>query len=199
MTHKFDPRNCTKLDNPERRKILPPEETLRELGLKADDVFVDIGCGLGYFTIPALRIVGPRGKVFGLDTSERMLDEFRARATEEELRRIVLIRSDEYTLDIEPRSATFAFMANVLHEIEDHETFIEGIRDILVPSGGGTLAIIEWQKRRSEHGPPEAHRLERGYVERVLEGKGFRVTDTRSIGQDYYAIVSLNNGYGTGG
>jgi ubiquinone/menaquinone biosynthesis C-methylase UbiE len=199
MTHKFDPRNCGRLDNPERRKILPPEETLRALGLKAGDVFVDIGCGLGYFTIPALRVVGSRGKVFGLDTSERMLDEFRARATEDELRRIVLIRSGEYTLDIEPRSATFAFMANVLHEIEDHEAFIEGVREVLVPSGGGKLAIIEWQKRRGEHGPPVAHRLDRGYVERVLEGKGFLVTDKRSIGQDYYAIVSLKNGSGAGG
>jgi ubiquinone/menaquinone biosynthesis C-methylase UbiE len=196
MTHKFDPRNWPRLDNPERRKIMPPEETLRELGLGAGDVFVDIGCGIGYFTIPALHIVGPRGKVLGLDTSERMLEKLRSRVKGEELRRLILIRSDEYVFHVEPRSATFVLTANVLHEVDDREAFIEGIAKILVSGGRGKFAVIEWDKKEREHGPPMEHRLERGYVERLLRGKGFRVIETRSIGQDFYAIVSQNNGLG---
>jgi ubiquinone/menaquinone biosynthesis C-methylase UbiE len=194
MAHKFDPRNWARLDNPERRKIMPPEETLKGLGLRPGDVFVDIGCGIGYFTVPALRIVGPGGKVLGLDTSERMLEVLRSRVSEEELHRLVLIKSDEYTFHVEPRSATFALAANVLHEVDDREAFIERIGEILVDAGGGKLAVIEWEKRESEHGPPLEHRLERRSVEKLLRQKGFRVIERRSIGHDFYAIVSLNDG-----
>lgn len=40
MTHKFDPVNLSRLDNPERRKALPPREILLELGLKSGDYFL---------------------------------------------------------------------------------------------------------------------------------------------------------------
>ena len=63
MAHKLDPRECWKLDTPDRRRIMPPDETLVKLGLKENDIFIDIGCGIGYFTIPALDIVGSNGKV----------------------------------------------------------------------------------------------------------------------------------------
>jgi trans-aconitate methyltransferase len=52
VAQKFDPKNFKKLDSAERRNIMPPRETLVKLGLRIDDVFVDIGCGTGYFTIP---------------------------------------------------------------------------------------------------------------------------------------------------
>lgn len=73
--HKFNPENKGKLDNPERRKLLPPEEVLLELGLKKGQNMADIGCGIGYFTIPAGEIVGREAKVYGVDILEEMLRE----------------------------------------------------------------------------------------------------------------------------
>ena len=75
MTHKFDAKNRHKLDNPKRREMLPPEKTLIRLGLKQGDIVADIGCGIGYFTIPAANIVGDSGKVFAMDISPEMLEE----------------------------------------------------------------------------------------------------------------------------
>ena len=191
MAHKFDPSHCWKLDNPDRRRIIPPEETLRKLGLRAGDVFVDIGCGIGYFTIPALHIVGPAGKVLGLDTSERMLNELSARATEDELHRLTLISTDEYSLGVKLESVTFAFMANVLHEIDDRERFIGEVRSILVPEG--KLAVIDWVKKENDFGPPREHRLEQVYVEQLLLENGFQVTGSWPMGDDFYAIVAMRD------
>jgi ubiquinone/menaquinone biosynthesis C-methylase UbiE len=53
-----------------RRKWHEPETTLKEIGLRAGMVFMDIGCGDGFFTIPAAQQVGETGKVYALDIND---------------------------------------------------------------------------------------------------------------------------------
>ncbi len=36
MGHRFNPKHIEKLDNPERRKLLPPDEILKWLDVKRD-------------------------------------------------------------------------------------------------------------------------------------------------------------------
>ena len=54
-------------------------------------------------------IVGPEGKVIGVDTSERMLDELRSKVRNNKLDRLTLIRSDEYDFHLDRDSASFVF------------------------------------------------------------------------------------------
>jgi predicted methyltransferase len=48
MVHKQFPANDT-----ERRKWQDPEKILSEIGLAPNMTFVDLGCGDGYFALPA--------------------------------------------------------------------------------------------------------------------------------------------------
>jgi len=48
MAHKFDIHQKKKLDSAERKKLLPPEETLKRFNFSIGDVIADIGCGTGY-------------------------------------------------------------------------------------------------------------------------------------------------------
>ena len=57
-------------DEDRRRKWQNPEDILREIGLETGMTFLDIGCGNGFFTLPAARMVGPAGQVYGLDSGE---------------------------------------------------------------------------------------------------------------------------------
>ena len=73
MAHKFDINNMHKLDNPRRREVLPPDEILRKLNINKGDIFADIGCGIGYFSLPAAKLVGETGVVYALDIYSDML------------------------------------------------------------------------------------------------------------------------------
>jgi ubiquinone/menaquinone biosynthesis C-methylase UbiE len=188
MAHRFNPEESAKLDNPERRRVLPPEKTLRELGLREGDSFVDIGCGTGYFTIPAIDIVGPGGRVFGIDVSERMLDKLRERTERDQLDRLTLIKSDGHSLGLQVGIVSFAFMANVLHEIEDRKEFLQEIYRSLVP--GGRFALIDWVKKVGTDGPRFETRLDLSYVKQLLEDSGFILKDTGSLGDDFYTVLS---------
>lgn len=86
MTHKFDVQNKCKLDNPKRREMLPIEKVLAEIGLKEDDILADIGCGIGYFSIPAAQLIGSKGKVYALDVKYEMIEDVGKRAKENNFR-----------------------------------------------------------------------------------------------------------------
>jgi hypothetical protein len=45
-------------DIQKRREILPAFQILAVIGLKEGDIFADIGAGTGYFSIPAVEIIG---------------------------------------------------------------------------------------------------------------------------------------------
>jgi len=52
-------------DDEIRRKWQDPDVVLMEIGLKPDATFIDVGCGEGFFTLPAVRLVGEKGRVYG--------------------------------------------------------------------------------------------------------------------------------------
>jgi ubiquinone/menaquinone biosynthesis C-methylase UbiE len=58
---------------------------MEQLALQAGATILDIGCGAGQDTQDLARAVGPRGRVVGIDKSETMLQEARARAEQTQL------------------------------------------------------------------------------------------------------------------
>lgn len=190
MTHKFNPINKKKLDNEWRRENLPPLETLTKLELKPDDTFADIGCGIGYFTIPAAEIIGSQ-TAYALDTSPEMLEEVKLRAENAGLTNIVITQTGEYDLKLADELVTFALLVNVIHEIEDKPLFLKEISRILKP--GGKLAIIDWEKRETEMGPPVDHRISREELTAMLKEIDFNCLETMNFTENFYGLVFSKN------
>jgi len=51
------------------------ETFLKDIGIKKDDVVLDFGCGNGYYTIPAAKVVKREGKVYAIDKYSGSLDK----------------------------------------------------------------------------------------------------------------------------
>lgn len=139
------------LDDPERRRILPAQELLQQMGIKAGDTVLDFGAGIGYFSVPALDFVGESGKVIAVDLSKRMLKELRRRAGERPNLTTVQARDlGSYTADV-------ILLVSVLHEVDDPKLFLESCFTHLNP--GGRVFVIDWQKEETPHGPPARIRI----------------------------------------
>jgi len=187
MAHRFNPSQIYKLENPERRKILPPEEILIELGLCAGDIMLDIGAGTGYFSIPASRIVGADGRVLAVDSSKTMIRDLRARVKKSGARNIKIIHSLDYNFMTGKVFSDFILVSTVLHEVDDKIRFCRAVQDVMKP--GSRLAVIEWSKRPMEMGPPMQDRLEPAEVTDVLSRLNF--TDIKKIDyNDYFFFVT---------
>ena len=189
MTHKFDKNNRHKLDNEKRRQVMPPVKTLEMLGFTGGVDMADIGCGIGYFSIPAAQMAGAASKIYALDITVEMLDEVEKRALEAGVSNIRNIMVEEYDLKLEEQSVGFAILSNVLHEIEDKKRYVSEICRIL--QKGGKLAIIEWEKIDGESGPPIVHRISFDEVAELLSENGFENIVKLSIGQDYYGVTAI--------
>ena len=178
--HVFDPEDRHRLDNPERRADMPPEDTLVKAGLRPGDIVLDIGCGIGYFSVPASRMVGPKGHVYAIDISGVMLAELRSKAASAGIFNIETIQTQRGKLSLPDTSATMAIMSNILHEVEDRKSFLESVSAALKPEA--RLAVIEWEKKETPGGPPLKERISEDEMQVLLKKAGFTEQKSSRLG-----------------
>lgn len=131
------------LASPLRRLIESPERLLQPLVTQGMTV-LEPGCGMGFFTIPLARLVGPAGKVVAIDVQPRMVDGLRRRARRagvaDRVHTIVSSPGDA-GLTAFTDSADLAVVIHVLHEVPDQHALLCQLHAALRP--GGLLLIVE--------------------------------------------------------
>ncbi len=193
MAHIFNPENKDKLISDERKKIFEPEKLLNAAGLKNGMSVFDVGCGNGFFALPAAEIVGSSGSVFGFDLSQDMLDALNSRVEELDINNIKTFKVSEEGIDFSEikdqinSKADFIIMANILHEVPELESFLDDYLEWL--SDGGRLIIIEWRKKETEEGPGIEHRLAPKELYDLLNKKELRAIYSRIINNNYYLKI----------
>ncbi len=191
MAHKFDPKNKEKLQSKERKESLPPEIILQKGGLLPGETLIDIGCGVGFFSVPATRMLGPKGKVYALDTSSDMTEFLRAETGKAAIENIEIIESQEYDFPLEDSQGDMLLMSMVLHEVEDKKRFLMEARRILKQEG--RILIIEWQKEETDQGPPLNHRLDFQETKKYLIEAGFmdpKALSLQEVAKTFYIITA---------
>jgi len=68
------------LANPLRKLIQNPDKILSRY-LRTGMVAVDIGSGMGYFSVPMAALVGDRGRVICVDVQNRMISSLKSEAS----------------------------------------------------------------------------------------------------------------------
>lgn len=186
MQHEFDIKNKKKLDSPKRREMLPTRTVLNKIGLNEGARLADIGCGIGYFSIPAADVIGPQGIVFALDVSKEMIEELDKKIEENGIENIRTVITDKYNFKLEDNSVSYAFICTVLHEIEDGMAFINETKRILAL--GGKIAVVEWIRAESDWGPPVDHRLDSSDVKIMLQAAGFKEIEYLKLNEHFYIV-----------
>jgi ubiquinone/menaquinone biosynthesis C-methylase UbiE len=108
------------------RSILRPE-----LGER----ILEIGPGVGYYTLDMAEWVGPEGTVEIFDLQQKFLDHTTARAAERGLANVVPTQGDATALPYEDDSMDAVALTAVLGEIPDPGAALREIVRVLKPSG----------------------------------------------------------------
>jgi ubiquinone/menaquinone biosynthesis C-methylase UbiE len=173
-------------------RLLDPTAILTsQLGLGIGQQVGDLGCGgAGYFTLPSARIVGPRGKVYGIDILKSALDGVLSKAKLENLNNIETVWSDlekvgaakipEETLDC-------ALLVNIMFQARQNENILQESYRLL--KDGGKLLVIDWKISTTPFGPPLDHRLPPELVSTIAQQVGFHMEKQFEAGAYHYGFI----------
>lgn len=121
-------------DNPLRPLIHNPKEILEDLVMPGQTV-VDLGCGMGYFTLAMAKRVAPDGRVFAVDLQSQMLAGARRRAERTGLLPWVHFHQctpEQINLVIQ---ADFVLAFWMVHEAQNRLSLLRQVFDLLKPRG----------------------------------------------------------------
>ena len=178
-------------DDPERRAWQDAGKILTSIGLSEGMVFVDVGCGEGYFAVPASRRVGPGGKVFAVDINAEAVARLQEQAKKEGLDNLVFdINEAENTLFCDG-CADIVFFGIDLHDFRDPAQVLANAAVMLKP--GGRLVDLDWKDIPMEFGPPPEKRFSVEKARYLIESAGLRIQSVQDAGPYHYLIIAIQD------
>ena len=128
------------IDNRLRRLIHEPARTVGPY-VRPGMTALDVGCGMGVFSIAIAELVGPGGRVIAADVQPQMLRVLQRRAARAGVAdRIRVHRCEPRHLGV-TTPCDFALAFAMLHEVPDPARLLAGIHACLKP--GGRLLLAE--------------------------------------------------------
>ena len=176
------------LDEATKRGWFNPEKVLEDTGLGRGMVFVDVGCGDGFFTILAAQLVGEKGRVYAVDTDASAIKRLKRKAAEKCLANVKAVVSEAEGTVFCDGCADVVFYSIVLHDFHDPAKVLLNAKRMLKPSG--RLVDLDWKKKQTEVGPPVRIRFSEEQAQRLIKNAGFSVESVRDAGRDHYVVVA---------
>jgi len=131
------------LASPLRQLICAPEKALNPY-INEGMTALDVGCGMGFFSLPMARLVGRTGKVVCIDLQDKMIGGLIKRAGKAGLQDRIearVCREDSLALDNISGKVDFALAFAVIHEVPDKDRLFSEIYAAI--RQGGRLLMSE--------------------------------------------------------
>lgn len=171
-----------------RRKRSKPETTLKDIGLRSGMVFMDIGCGDGFFAIPAAQLVGEKGVVYAVDIDASAIEKLKDKAAEKGLKNVnAEVGAAEETVFCE-ECADIVFYSRVLHDFRDPAKVLRNAKRMLKPTG--TLVDLDWKKKFTMFGPPVRIRFSEEQAANLIIAAGFTIESVKAAGRNFYIVTA---------
>jgi ubiquinone/menaquinone biosynthesis C-methylase UbiE len=170
-------------DNPVRRLLHRPERVVGPY-VKEGMTALDIGCGMGHFTIGMAKLVGVNGRVIAVDLQQKMLDRVKRRAVRGGVDDRISLRLCNVGDIGVSEQADFVLTFWMAHEVPDAKLMFGQIYAILKDGGKWLLA------------EPKLHtsldRFEKVLSEAVASG--FTVVARPAVTMSYAAVLEKSRG-----
>lgn len=169
------------LASPLRRLLQDPDEIVKPYVEEGMSV-LDVGCGMGFFSLPMAKLVGEKGRVVCIDLQEKMIKGLVARARKAGLAdRIDARVCSQNSLGLNDLAGKidFALVFALVHEVPDKDNLFSEIRRTIKPAGKLLLA------------EPKGH-VSKPDFERtvsVAQSRGFEVIGDLEIRRSHAALL----------
>ncbi len=175
------------LDTPQRIATLKIDDVVSKLRLMPGMVIADIGAGTGLFEGALAGAVSPGGTVFAVDVEQGLLDHISQRAKELKVSnvRVVLGKFTDPALPV--RNVDVALINDVLHHIEDRQTYLKNLAGYVKP--GGRIAVIDFRPGLGGHVNQPELRITKEQTDSWMAAAGLKPSEEIDIFTDKFFVV----------
>ena len=156
------------------RKLLQNPNKILKPYVNETMTVADIGCAMGFFSLPLAKMVGSSGKVICVDIQEKMIRSLEKRARKAGLSgRIETVICSDKSLNLADfkEKIDFALAIGVVHEIPDSARFFSEIKEAMKPACRLLVAEPKWYVSETDFETTVS----------VAKHNGFEVTDRPQI------------------
>jgi ubiquinone/menaquinone biosynthesis C-methylase UbiE len=151
-------------------------------------VFVDIGCGDGFFSVLAAKRVGENGKVYAVDIDASAIESLKQTAKEKGLLNITAIVGKAEDIVFCKGCADFVFFSIDLHDFNNPAKVLQNAKQMIKPKG--QLIDLDWKKQQMPFGPPVAIRFSEEKAAGLMRSAGFTVINIKDAGPYHYVVTA---------
>lgn len=174
------------LDEATRCSWYNPDAVLQDL--QEGMIFVDVGCGDGFFTILASKKVGKNGKVYAVDIDPVGIEKLKNKAKTKGLTNITTKVGKAEDIVICKQCADFILYSMDLHDFGDTVKVLQNAKQMIKPTGH--LIDLDWKKKDMQFGPPTTIRFSQDQAASLMSSSGFTVVNIQDAGPFHYILTA---------
>ena len=97
-----------------RKWLMDPVKQLRIADIQPGQTILEVGCGTGFFTIPAAQMVGDQGSIVAMDASSGFLKEVAKKVLKANMKNVHIMQKDALNTGLEAGSIDKVLLFGVL-------------------------------------------------------------------------------------
>ena len=116
-----------------------PYKALNTAGVEAGHKVLEVGCGPGFFTIPAAKVVGKKGRVLALDVNPFAVKHVQQKIEAEGITNAKVMLADAARTRLTEKGFDLVFVFGFAHASGDMEEIWRELHRLTRP--GGTMSV----------------------------------------------------------
>jgi ubiquinone/menaquinone biosynthesis C-methylase UbiE len=146
---------------------------LTNLGIKTGMTICDMGCGNGFYAVQIAKMVGPSGKVIGVDIQPEMLALLKERAEKNEVTNVIPVLGTLADPKLPAGKIDLILCVDVYHEFSHPVHMLAAMRQALAPSG--LVALVEFRAEDPEVPIKPEHKMSKAQILKEWRKNGFKL------------------------
>lgn len=156
-----------------REKEERTSKVLANLGVKPGMTVCDMGCGNGYYSLKLARLVGPEGRVLGVDIQREMLQFMQERMEKAEITNIEPIHGSIIDPHLPAGEVDLILCVDVYHEFSHPEFMLSAMRKSL--KADGLVVLLEYRAEDPNVPIKPLHKMSKKQVNKEMKANGFKL------------------------
>ena len=167
-----------------------PDAIIKQLFLQPGSVVVDMGAGMGAFSIASAKNIGINGTVYAVEVQRQLLNVISENAKHAGVGNVRVIWGDierDHGTKLADHVADVVILANTLFQTENKDAVISECVRLL--KSGGRFLIVDWKETSIGAGPRPDQLVTTVALDTLMSKFNMKRTETINAGAHHYGIL----------